>query len=192
MDSFSSRLKTCKAITGLSSVYILNQLKTKGIQFTTRQFSRWEAGATDTARIIKTDVVENIVDIFNDHGLPELSSDWLLYGKGMPPFLVDMSGALEEEKAFYIARAMGKNYKLITVNSDYAEPFASPGDYIITRSMPTEKLENKIALIITKDKKIFLGILKNSVEKITIKKWMNEVEIKKSAVEYSGRLTWVN
>lgn len=193
LDSFGARLKVCRAITGLSSANIIEKLHSKEAKLSSRQFSRWENNENiNIARIIKDGVIENIVTIFSENGLPELSSEWLLYGKGIPPFLVDMSGALDEEKAFYISRAMGDEYKLTTIASNYAEPYASPGDTIITRIFPPEKLENKIAFIKTKEHALHLGILNNHEDFITIKSCQDTFKIKKSSITYCGRLTWIS
>ena len=193
LDSFGARLKVCRAITGLSGAYIVEQIHKSGSKFSNRQFSRWENNENlNIARILKEGVLESIVTIFSENGLPELSLDWLLYGKGIPPFLVDMSHSLDEEKAFYISRAMGDEYKLTTIASNYAEPFASPGDIIITRCFTPEKLENKISFIRTSDHCLFLGILHNHEDKIIIKNDSKVSEIKKADIIYCGRLTWIS
>lgn len=192
LNSFSERLRLCRAMTGLSATFIVKQINKGGFAFSNRQFSRWEVGNIDTGRILKHDVVECIVDIFNASGLPELSAEWLLHGRGIPPFLVDMSHALEEEKAFYISRAMGSDYKLTTIASNYSEPFASPGDQIITRASKPEKVENKIVFIQTHSHKLYLGILSNNEENIVINNIDRKNSIKKSDIAYCGKLTWIS
>ena len=99
LDTLASRLKVCRAITGLSSTYIIQKINSRGIEFSRRQLSRWEN--VSKVNIEREDALECIVDIFNENGLHELSSDWLLKGKGIPPFFVDMATALEEEKAIW-------------------------------------------------------------------------------------------
>jgi hypothetical protein len=193
LDSFGARLKVCRTITGLSGAYIVEQIHKKGFNFSSRQFSRWENNESlNINRILKEGVLDTVVTIFSENGLPELSLDWLLYGKGIPPFLVDMSNSLDEEKAFYISRAMGKEYKLTTITSNYAEPFVSPGDTIITRCTVPEKLENKIAFVKTSSHGVHLGILNNLENKITIKNDDRVTEINKSKIKYCGRLTWIS
>jgi|GEM_PF-1306654 hypothetical protein len=193
LDSFGARLKVCRVITGLSSSYLVKQIHAKGFNFSSRQYSRWENNENlNIARILKEGVLESIVTIFSEHELPELSLDWLLYGKGIPPFLVDMSNSLDEEKAFYISRAMGNEYTLTTIASNYAEPFASPGDIIITRLFSPEKLENKITFIKTSDHGLYLGILNNHEDKISIRNDNKMTEIKKPDIVYCGRLVWIS
>lgn len=192
LDSFSERLNICRTVTKLGATHIVNQLKEQGIQFSTRQLARWEKEDIDSKRILKSEVIEAIVDLFNQNGLPELSVEWLLSGAGIPPFTVDMSGALDEEKAFYIARAMGDGYTLSTISSNYSEPFVSTGDQIITRESAPEKLENKIAFVKTKDHKLFLGILTNLESQVKIDNIDRYEIIDKSNIAYCGKLTWIS
>lgn len=192
LATFSERLKVCRSVSGLSATYIVEQINLKEVRFSARQFSRWEQNLTDSSRILKSEALDIVVDVFNQNGLPELSAEWLLSGRGLPPFLVDMSGALEEEKAFYITRAMGKEYKLTTISSNYSEPFASTGDQIITREMQPEKLESKIAFVKTKARKLFLGILTNEEDYIKIDNVSKNETISKLDIEYCGKLTWIS
>lgn len=192
LNSFSERLRICRAISNRSIKEIVDHVNKSGLTFSTRQYSRWETGKTETLRILKNDVLEQIVDLFNDSGLEELSTNWLISGQGLPPFQVDMSTALDEEKSFYIARAMGDEYSITTIASNYAEPFAGPGDQIITRTTTPEKLENRIGFIKTNKHTLHLGIIKNKEDKIEV--FNNDMmkTMNKSDIIYCGKLCWIN
>lgn len=192
LNSFSERLRICRAISNHSIKEVVDFVNQSGLSFSSKQYSRWETSKIDTPRILKNDVLRSIVDLFNQSGLDELSADWLLSGKGLPPFLVDMSNTLDEEKAFYIARAMGDEYTLSTVASNYAEPYAGPGDQIITRISIPEKLENRIGFIKTKQHTLHLGIIKNREEKINVFNSDLMQTIKKADIIYCGKLCWIN
>ncbi|MGJ3499906.1 hypothetical protein PsalN5692_04002 (plasmid) [Piscirickettsia salmonis] len=192
LDTFSSRLRVCRTITGITGGYIVESINKKGIKLSARQYIRWEAGELDESGILKSDALAAIVDILNQHGLMELSLDWLLHGKGIPPFFVDMSNSIDEEKTFFIARCMGDDYKLIMIAGNYAEPYASPGDHIITKNMSPERLERKIAFIETDSHSLHVGIISNSVKIVTIRNDNESTIIEKSSISYSGRLVWVS
>lgn len=194
LKTFSERLKTCRTVSKLNAVQIVEHLNDCGIEFSTRQFSRWEKENIDANRILKSKAIELIVEMFNNNGLPDLSIEWLLHGEGMPPTqlsAVDMSNALDEEKAFYIARTMGENYLLTTISGSYAEPFASLGDQIITKKTPPAELENRIGFIKTKDYRLFLGLITNLNDSVKIDNIEHHVVINKSDIDYCGKLTWI-
>lgn len=191
LNTFPERLRICRAITNLSIKTLVKYVCEAGLKFSSRQYSRWETGQIDTTRILKNNVLQCIVDLFRHHGLTELSTEWLTDGKGLPPFLVDMSTSLDEEKAFYISRAMGEEYTLTTIASNYAEPFATPGDQIITRSTKPERLENKIGFIKTKQHTLHLGIIKNNENVVSVENNQRQTELKKSDITYCGKLCWI-
>lgn len=192
LDSFASRLRTCRTITGLKSKDIVEALNKRGLRFTSRQYSRWEIHEVSVDRLIKNEILECVVDILNDHGLPELSSEWLLYGKGPTPILVDLSTTPDEEKAFYISRSLGKNYKLITIVGNYAEPVARSGEQIIIHYVEPEKLENRIVFLTTKTHTLYVGILENKSDSIIINMPKESVTIDRKEIEYCGRIIWAN
>lgn len=192
LDNFSSRLRVCRTITGITGGYIVDEINSKGIKLSARQYIRWEAGEIDGNGILKSEALAAIVEVLNNHGLVELSLEWLLHGKGMPPFFVDMSNSVDEEKTFFISRCMGDDYKLIMIAGNYAEPYASPGDHIITKNMSPERLERKIAFIETDSHSLHVGVVSNSVESVTIRNDAESTVIQKSSINYSGRLVWVS
>ena len=191
LNTFSSRLKVCRTITGLTAAYIVNTLNATGVPLSDKQYLRWENGITDITKSNKNNIVEKIVDIFNEHGLEELSPNWLINGKGMPPFLVDISNSSLEEISFYIARCLGEKYSLININSNFAEPYAFVGDHLIVHEQKLTKLENRISFIRTKNGEMFVGIVANKGDTIEITTNIITSNIKKDEIKNSARVVWI-
>lgn len=191
LDTFSSRLKVCRTITGLTASYIVNKLNETGVSLSDKQYLRWENGVTDITKSNKNNIVERIVDIFNNNGLEELSSNWLLEGKGMPPFLVDISNSSLEEKSFYIARCLGEKYSLININSNFAEPYAFVGDHLIIYEQKLTQLEKRVSFVRTVSGEMMVGIIVNKGDNIDITTNISTLNIKKDEIKNSARVVWI-